>query len=299
VNVNILSKSEYQHKVQSLINLPTLPIIATEIIRITQEDKLSINQILPVIEKDPPLALKVLKFANSPYYGLKERVKSLRHAMVIIGVDQLSQLAMAFSVIRVLSTENSEQQIPWRLYWEHSSACGYIAQLLQENLGVSTMINPYSLGLLHDIGKLIFFRIDPDNFTTAFNLSKANKIPGYEAEQTIFGFSHEEIGKWMAEKWGLPRLITNSIAYHHNPADFDDLEVQKSAALINLADKITNLLHMNFGSEEIPESLEQSVGWQLLKMQYPNLEDDNLLQFITKVQSQSDGIRDMIQIIRK
>jgi putative nucleotidyltransferase with HDIG domain len=299
VDGRILSKSDYQHKVQSLVNLPTLPIIATEIIRITQEDKLSINQILPVIEKDPPLALKVLKFANSPYYGLKENVRSLRHAMVIIGVDQLSQLAMAFSVIRVLHNDNADQQIPWRLYWEHSSATGYIAQLLQENLGIFTMINPYSLGLLHDIGKLILFRIDPENYITAYNLSKKERIPGYAAEAQVFGFSHEEIGKWIAEKWDLPHPIMNSIAFHHKPAESDDVAVQTSAALVNLADKVANLLKMNFGSEETTTDLDQSESWGILKTQFSDVEEDSLAKFVTKVQSQSDHIRDMIQLIRK
>jgi len=290
---------EYRSKVQSLVNLPTLPIIATEIIRIIQEDKLSINQMLPIIEKDPPLALKVLKFANSPFYGLMEKVKSLRHAMVIVGVEQLSQLAMTFSVIRVLQDNGNGEQIPWRLFWEHSSACGYIAQLLHESLGISTITNPYSLGLLHDIGKLAFYKIDPNTYTLIYNYCQEKKIAGYQAESEIAGLTHSEMGMWLAEKWGLPTSISQVIANHHNPAETDDPELTTSAAVIALANQITNSLKLNFGSAETPGQAELSEGWKILKNNHKIREDEQLIQFIDKIQNQQDGIREMVQLLRK
>jgi len=290
---------EYRSKVQSLVNLPTLPIIATEIIRIIQEDKLSINQMLPIIEKDPPLALKVLKFANSPFYGLMEKVKSLRHAMVIVGVEQLGQLAMTFSVIRVLQDSGNGEQIPWRLFWEHSSACGYIAQLLHESLGISTITNPYSLGLLHDIGKLVFYKIDPNTYTMIYNYCQENKIASNQAEHEIAGLTHSEIGMWLAEKWGLPRSISRVIANHHNPTEMDEAELTTSTAAIALADQITNSLNLNFGSAETPEQPELSAGWQVLQNNHKLRDDEQLLQFIDKIQNQRDGIREMVQLLRK
>jgi putative nucleotidyltransferase with HDIG domain len=290
---------EYRSKVQSLVNLPTLPIIATEIIRIIQEDKLSINQMLPIIEKDPPLALKVLKFANSPFYGLMEKVKSLRHAMVIVGVEQLGQLAMTFSVIRVLQDDGNGEHIPWRLFWEHSSACGYIAQLLHESLGISTITNPYSLGLLHDIGKLVFYKIDPNTYTMIYNYCQENKIAGYKAEHEVAGLTHPEIGMWLAEKWGLPTSISRVIANHHNPAEMEEAELTTSATVIALADQITNSLNINFGSAEPPGQPELSEGWKILKNNHKIRDDEQLIQFIDKIQNQRDGIREMVQLLRK
>jgi HD-like signal output (HDOD) protein len=90
----------YQKKLNEINNLPTLPIIATEIMRITRNDNYSARQIQGIIEKDPPLAMKILKVANSAHYGVKKPVKSLRHAVVIIGMKQLSNIAISFSVLK-------------------------------------------------------------------------------------------------------------------------------------------------------------------------------------------------------
>ena len=105
---------EYHRQVLTLVNLPTLPIIATEIIRATREDRVSVNQILPILEKDPPLAMKVLKMANSAYYGIRERVTSLRHAVVIIGLEQLTGLALSFSVIKSVNNDQEQRKLYWR-----------------------------------------------------------------------------------------------------------------------------------------------------------------------------------------
>jgi HD-like signal output (HDOD) protein len=158
-----MSQDEYRQKVFALINLPTLPVIATEILRIIHEDKLSVNQMLPIIERDPPLAMKILKFANSSYYGLQEKVRSLRHAMVVIGMRQLSELSMAFSVLKNFRSRRWSANLPWKSFWEHSAACGHIAQLLVEMLNIRVVNSPYSLGLLHDIGKLVMYRVNSWN----------------------------------------------------------------------------------------------------------------------------------------
>lgn len=290
-------KSYYMERIKSLVNLPTLPIIATEIIRVAREDRLSINQILPIIEKDPPLAMKVLKYANSPFYGLKEKVKSLRHAIVVIGLAQLTQLATAFSVIRVLNDDQSGQVLPWRQFWEHSSATGYMAQLIAEELNIFTTENLYSVGLLHDIGKLILYRVDSRNYYRVFLLSTEKNISSEAAELEIFGFTHAESGSWIAERWELPQGIRDGIRYHHAPEKMDEPRYTDIAAVTSLANRLTNFRISRFGTCATVLK-EETEDWKLLQARHFPDSELSYTDFLESMKEKTGTVREMVQLMQ-
>lgn len=293
-----ITPDEYHQRVISLINLPTLPIIATEILRIIHEDKLSVNQILPVIERDPPLAMKILKFANSSYYGLQEKVRSLRHAMVVIGMRQLSELSMAFSVIKIFDHNEGQQAIPWKSFWEHSAACGHVAQLLMEILNVSIVNSPYSLGLLHDIGKLVMYKVSPQEYIEAYNFAMREKCTSYVAEKEVIGMTHAEVGMWIAERWELPRSLIAAIGYHHNPGLVTDPELAISTALIQLADLVSNFNSIMFGTGYVQSIPRDEEGWAIIKQHNKMLDDLDFEYFVMSIEDEVNTISEMIKIVR-
>jgi len=261
--------NEYITRIQELKNLPTLPIIATEILRIVREDRLSVNQMLPVIEKDPPLAMKILHIANSAYYGVRREIKSLRNAIVMLGLNEISRIALAFSVIRVLSPKDGE--IDWRDLWRHSIACGYIAQIIAERVGLGIYDGLYSLGLLHDVGKIILYKVDSDNYLKVFEEIKNGS--GEDCERKYFGLTHEEAGEIVANKWKLPVEFVTVIGHHHNVDGIDDEKLKDIAAIINIADFLTYLIDMNFASTETVESIEMLSGWKWLSAKFDFIRD--------------------------
>jgi putative nucleotidyltransferase with HDIG domain len=289
-------RAYYEERIKNLVNLPTLPIIATEIIRISREDRLSINQMLPIIEKDPPLAMKVLKFANSPYYGLTEKVQSLRHAIVIIGLTQLTELATAFTIIRAF--ESDDESLPWRQFWEHSSATGFMAQLIAEELGITTMENIYSIGLLHDIGKLILYRVDPRNYREAYLLSAKKQIAGFMAEEEIFGFNHAEAGYWISEQWDLPQSLRTGIQYHHSLDAIPDTHLNTLVSIINLADAFVNFRIARFGTRVMPLNAEQLEGWRVLSQHNPNKDWPDFDSFSERIREKSPVINEMVRLMQ-
>lgn len=296
--MNKLTPEEYRQKVFSLINLPTLPVIATEILRIIHEDKLSVNQMLPVIERDPPLAMKILKFANSSYYGLQEKVRSLRHAMVVIGMRQLSELSMAFSVIKIFDQNDGQQSIPWKNFWEHSAACGHIAQLLMEVLNISIVNSPYSLGLLHDIGKLVMYKVNPQEYIEAYNFAMREKCTSYVAEKEVIGLTHAEVGMWIAERWELPQSLIAGIGYHHRPSQVPEPELAVSTALTQLADLVCNFSSIMFGTGYVQSVPRDEEGWSIIK-QHCNLMDDlDFEHFVMSIEDEINTINEMIKIVR-
>lgn len=289
-------RTYYEDRIRNLVNLPTLPIIATEIIRISREDRLSINQMLPIIEKDPPLAMKVLKFANSPFYGLTEKVQSLRHAIVVIGLAQLTELATAFTIIRAF--EKDDESLPWGQFWEHSSATGFMAQTIAEELGITTTENIYSIGLLHDIGKLILYRVDPRSYREAYLLSARQQITSVAAEEEVFGFSHADAGYWISERWELPQSIRIGIRYHHALDAIAEPHFNTLVAIINLADAFVNFRIARFGTRVTPLNAEQLEGWRFLQQNNPGKDWPDFDTLAERIKEQSPVINEMVRLMQ-
>lgn len=293
------SPEYYRDQVYTLTNLPTTPVIATEILKITREDKLSIYQMLPIIKKDPPMALKILKIANSAYYGLREKIESLRQAIVVIGMRELSHLVLSFSVMKLLmSRGDSSGYFEWKQLWKHSVACGHIAQMIDKYLKLTIPSNPYSLGLLHDIGKLILFRIEPDRYIEAIQLVKKENITASEAETEIFGISHSDVGEWLAERWELPKAIVYAIGYHHKPEQVPDTEYQICTSLVQIADLVCNLTSIQFGTEFVQSIPREEEGWKIIQKKYESFKDLDFERFVLSIDDEIETINKLVELTR-
>jgi HD-like signal output (HDOD) protein len=289
----------YRDEVYSLTKLPTVPTIAAEILRVTREDNMSVRQMIPIIEKDPPLALKILKIANSAYYGLKSPVETLRHAIVVIGMEELSHLVLSFTVLKLLfGREMGDPWLDWNRLWEHSAACGHVAQLLAKRLNLNVTGNPYSLGLLHDIGKLVLYRIDPLKYVKAVELAEKNKAASWEVEQEVFGITHADAGRWLAEKWELPKTIISAIGYHHQPDQVPEEQYKSATGLIQIADLVCNFKSIRFGTVFVKSIPREEVGWKILAEQNPALENLDFERFVMEIDDEFETIQKLVQLAK-
>ncbi len=287
----------YRNEVYSLTKLPTVPAIAMEILRVTREDNLSVSQMIPIIERDPPLALKILKIANSAYYGLRNRVETLRHAIVVIGMEELSHLVLSFTVLKLLlSRDIGDQWLEWNKLWEHSAACGHIAQLLNKRLRLSVPSSPYSLGLLHDVGKLVLYRIDPEKYTKAVKLAEKDKLTSYDAEMEVFGVTHADAGRWLAEKWELPEAIINAIGFHHKPELVSNPKYEVSTALIQISDLVCNFKSIRFGTGFVQSIPREEEGWKILQKENEKLRDMDFERFVLEIDDDIETIQKMVEL---
>ncbi len=287
----------YQEQVMSLTRLPTLPVIAMELMEVTRSDRLSVNQILPIIEKDPPLAMKVLKIANSAYYGLHQTVESLRHALVIIGLKELGDLALGFSVFRAFSKDQDSSELKWKMLWEHSAACGHVAQLLQKQLHLTVNTSPYALGLLHDIGKLILYKLEPENYLDCLAMAREKQVYSYILEREVIGVDHMQVGAWIAEKWQLPRAIIHAMGYHHEPGAVEEQELRVTTSLIQLSDLVCNLQELSFGTNYVRSIPREEQGWDILQEHSTVIRDLDFERFVLGIEDELETIRNLVLLI--
>jgi len=286
----------YQEQIHSLTRIPSLSVIATELMQVMEADNLSVNQILQVIERDPPLAMRVLKIANSAYYGLHSRVESLQHALVIIGMEALRDLSMGFLILRSLADSATSDTLRWNRLWEHSAAVGHIAQLLQIKLGIQTAGSPYAMGLLHDIGKIILFRLAPEKYLEAYTYALEHNISANLAEKQIIGIDHTMAGAWVAQQWLLPDTIYSAIKFHHAPLQVADKQLRVVTALIQLADIVANLQFMGFGRRFLRSIPSEEASWQILRESSTKFETLDFERFVMSIEDELSAIKSIVQL---
>ena len=287
----------YREKIKTLIGLPTLPTIAIEIQNIMREDKLSVIQTVPIIEQDPSLALKILKVANSAFYGMREKVNSLRAAVVIIGMRDLTGIVLGFSVLKTLSKTEDASELDWKKFWEHSIAVGHIVELLDEELGINFKDSLYSIGLLHDIGQLVLYRIEPLEYEKAYKFSMSEKISLIQAEEQVIGITHQQAGQWIAERWGLSPLIQTVNGNHHNPSNIEDVELRLAAALVQLASYIADSIHMNFGYRKLKTQEAIPEAWEIIQTRSARARESELGELLLELEKHWEAVREMVKLL--
>lgn len=191
-------------------NIPTLPSVAHKLIFAAGEGETGIAEIATIIEQDPSLALKVLKAANSAFYALNLEITSIKHATVLLGMDEVKKLALGFLLASNFLSVSKQIAKEAEALWKHLLATAVFAQDLQQ--GSEQDPDLYTLGLLHDLGWLVLMSEYPDTYKKIANWNTTL----FEAENEL-GIDHQLWGAKLAEKWGLPEPFQVVNFRHHYP----------------------------------------------------------------------------------
>ena len=219
---------------RSIIGLPTLPTVITQMIGLIDNPKTSASEVSQLISTDQALTAKILKLANSAFYGFSREIATVNHAVVVLGFDTVKSLGLSVSVLERFAAGNAQTSFDRQKFWEHSIACGVAARLLADRLRYRVQGEAFAAGILHDIGKLILSQYFTEEFEQILTLTRDEGLHIGKAEKLVLGVTHAEIGLWLAEKWNLPDQLVMAIAYHHKPGRLD--QDPKLASLIHLAD---------------------------------------------------------------
>ena len=222
--------------VQQITKLPTVPDIAQQILNLVDDNKLSVSRLESIVEKDPSIAAKILSVANSAFFGLTIPVTTINSAILRVGFNNVKNIALGISLMTVLDDGKPEHRVYYKKVFRHSAIVGVVSKFISENIGLNTSDEMLVNGLLHDIGYLVLNRYFSDNFTKILNTFEHGGTL-IEAEKAVLDFTHADIGAWLAEKWELPGIFTDTVRYHHAPsaAKWNT----KHVAVVHLADYMT------------------------------------------------------------
>ncbi len=216
--------------------LPTLPGIAIKILETVQKEQPDLREIGEILSTDPPLSAEVLRLINSSLYALPRKVTSVFHAVNMLGLNTVKNLALSFVLIKQTQVVTAEQ-FDYPKFWKNSLTAAVSARLVAECVAPGMAEDAFFLGLLHDMGILTLASCMPDQYGMVMAEAADGACTCQDAENQILGFDHMAVGNHLLASWGLPPYFCLPVACHHDPGQLNagDPQLQRMSRILHLA----------------------------------------------------------------
>jgi putative nucleotidyltransferase with HDIG domain len=215
----VLPNGELQKALTRFKDLPTLPDVVARVMQIVSNPLTTAEDLNQVISLDQALTFKVLRLANSAYYGFPKEITHITQAVMILGFNTIRNLALSVSVHKMLFADRDKGLFNYRDFWKHCVAVGVCARILARRIGYKNEENAFTAGLLHDIGKSLLERMDHAGFMGAIEASRDRHAALWLMEQELLGVDHAAVGGRLAEIWNLPADLRDAIELQHRPSE--------------------------------------------------------------------------------
>ncbi|MFC1650836.1 HDOD domain-containing protein [Candidatus Latescibacterota bacterium] len=247
----VIDRETIKSAIASNMSFTNVPSVAVPIIKMFNNPNTSFQDLSKVIETDPELSARVLRISNSGYYGFREKIKTVSHAVTLLGWNTIKMISLGSTILTMMKKKNK------RLH-EHSNRAANIARFLALESHFYKIEEITVVGLLHDIGSIILETCFPDEYYKAKQYAVDHKVPFHIAEKKILGFDHGVIGGWTLEDWDMPKNIATSVMWHHNYKD--KKYHSRKTAVIHVADVLSIALDFNGpGWEKVPEVSQAAI----------------------------------------
>lgn len=260
---NLKERSENQKQITATLNsidsLFNIPDIALRVYKVASDPESDADDIAASILLDPSLSIKMLKIINSPFYGRSGQMSSIKDAVVILGRDEVINMAFGLSLAKSFLDADLKGMIDPEALWRHSMETALVAKYLSEGLPEFINMGAFTAGLLHDLGKVYLVENFPYLYGSVIERAKDNDILTGSVEQEVLGMDHGAIGRMIGEHWNFPNALVQAIGFHHQPSGAPDYST--FAAIIGFADY---LVHMASAKDEA----ERSKMKQLFKVDH-------------------------------
>jgi HD-like signal output (HDOD) protein len=196
--------------VASALDIPTIPAVATKVIKAVEDDRTTADALAKIIVVDQGITARILRVCNSAFYGMPRQITSLQRAVTVLGMRELKNLVISASTRNLYKNFGPvEQQM-----WEHSAGCAMGAQYVALKLCPSARDLAFLAGQMHDVGKVIMRNKLVVKFDEAQILSKT--MGTTDAEAKVFGYSHTDVGALLMKRWNMPEAVELAAFLHHD-----------------------------------------------------------------------------------
>jgi putative nucleotidyltransferase with HDIG domain len=239
-------RDEVLAKAETVKFLPTLNNIVVELFRVMNDRNASFNQVFNIVRYDQAISSKIISIANSAYYNRGTKIGNLERAMIVIGFEELKNIVMCLAFLKeVLNRWNLSRKDLEHL-WTHSLSVAYAAKSLSEKTMVDEPEKAFTVSILHDIGKVIFYTFG-DQYRRMADEARRGGQGIHLLEKEIFGIDHQEVGYLMSVKWRFPEEFSSVIRGHHGRREGKDQLLD----LIRVADAFIDNPTSDLGAEGI------------------------------------------------
>ncbi|MFW5798750.1 MAG: HDOD domain-containing protein [Planctomycetota bacterium] len=236
-------------KLQRLLSrvgeLPAVPTVIKELDSMIEDPKTTADDLSDLLSTDPGLGSKIVRMANSPFYGIPRKVTQLPHAISLLGFNVIRNIALSAFMLRIFDS----QRITFdpKKFWLHCIATGAGCRAIGTHLRVQGTDDLFLLGLLHDMGKLVIAQHSQVNYAQIVPRTLAGGQVLAEVETEMLGFNHCNVGGYLANHWQFPPVIRDIIENHHTP---DQAEFRDIVTTVHFADIFARALQLGMHEDQ-------------------------------------------------
>ena len=251
---SLLANESLREVVVGLTDLPTLPSLYTEIVKISQDETKTLRDAGAAVAKDVGMTAKILQLVNSALFGIPRQISSVEDAVGFLGIDTLKSLVLSVRLFSSMGAVKLRGRSLEKLA-EHNLRTGIFAQQIAMQQGASKEVvdHAFLAGSLHDAGILILASEFAQRYAKAELFAEREGVHVTELEEREFGTSHASLGAYLLSLWGFPDEILEAVLLHHDPASYPGLEFTALTA-VHVANAIDQQLS---GRGDEPERLDR------------------------------------------
>lgn len=251
---------KYLEKIERIIRdrrtqLPTLPVIVDNILKIGRDERTSAKDLAEAISKDQAIVNKTLKLANSAYYGFVRKIDTISHAIALVGFNEIISLTLGMSIFSAFQQKGARKMLDMKGLWLHSVGCAFMAKKIAKKTGRSWDDPILLSGLLHDTGKVILAVYLPEEYSAVIEDAKKTHVALHRKEQEKLGLNHAMVGGLLMERWNLPDNLRLPCSFHHNSAACP-LAYRHHAMVVELANLLCQKTGIGYSGNPVMEEAE-------------------------------------------
>jgi HD-like signal output (HDOD) protein len=287
-NQDLMEGDKLRAKImRSIEDLPSMPQTIIKARQVMADPGSGLRDIAEIIETDQGIATRVLRLANSSYYGWSGKVSSLEQASVLLGHKTLAEIISIAATCKLLGGALPGYGMEVGALWRHSLAVAIGSQIIAQKRRPQLTNDAFISGLIHDAGKLILDKYISER-KEIFHEFIANGRESYrKAEKSILGFDHAEIAADVCRRWMIPTLITIGVRYHHYP---NRAQGNLLAYIVHLADALAIMSGVGISIAELDMIDDKAMN--IIGLQPEELErlKNNMLATVEKITSKIEDV---------
>ena len=239
--------------IASIKDLPPMPQVVIKIQQLIADLNSDTSKLAGIIESDQAIAAKVLKMANSAFYGMSGKISSIHQASLLLGYQTLGEIVTMAGAAEILAVNMPGYGYDSRELWQHSLMVAFTAKMIAEIKHKDLIHEAHTAGLIHDVGKIILDQHVLENKTQISDYMDQEEKTFLDAERTFFGFDHAEIASEICETWKIPAKISRAIRCHHQPSLSDNDEL---SYILHMADYVATMGGIGYDDDDALCELE-------------------------------------------
>ncbi len=262
--------------------LPPMPAVAVELLKAARDPNVDLAEVAGWIERDAAMAANILRLANSPFYGLRAEVTSIRQATSLLGLRKVVQIALMVLSSRYLAPAQEGYALASGELWKSSLATAVAAELVARECRYRDPSVAYTAGLLQDVGKIVLADFVSGALAEIQRLVDDEGLSWEEAERRTVGIPHPEVGALLLERWNFPEALVEAVRCHHHPAG---ARIDPALARVShLANALAMTAGVGLGADGLAYGLDEESA-RAAGLEAPGKVDELLAELAAKLRA--------------